>query len=306
LLTVSVAAQLGTSPISIYYFTQFPNYFMLSNLSVIALSFVVIITGVVLLPISLIPVIPKYLSWLLTMEIRVMNRIIVFIEQLPHSVTENIDYHFLQVLLLYGVIGCFCSLLYHKNRKVFWTACVLGVLFCGSFPIKKLALTKETEFLAYHLRKSSALGFCYHGQLILFSDSIRTGKDKLYQYNIRNHVRKRCQNATIVPIDTGEYDTPFLCKRGNFIRFGDKTYYLLNRSERVLSPPKGMTLHADCLIIRQNPRQPPDEVMVVLPFYEVVADATNTPFYVERWRAFCVENGIPFMFTGNRNLESGT
>ena len=306
LLTVSVAAQLGTSPISIYYFTQFPNYFMLSNLSVIALSFVVIITGVVLLPISLIPVIPKYLSWLLTMEIRVMNRIIVFIEQLPHSVTENIDYHFLQVLLLYGVIGCFCSLLYHKNRKVFWTACVLGVLFCGSFPIKKLALTKETEFLAYHIRKSSALGFCYHGQLILFSDSIRTGKDKLYQYNIRNHVRKRCQNATIVPIDTGEYDTPFLCKRGNFIRFGDKTYYLLNRSERVLSPPKGMTLHADCLIIRQNPRQPPDEVMVVLPFYEVVADATNTPFYVERWRAFCVENGIPFMFTGNRNLESGT
>lgn len=79
LLTVSVAAQLGTSPISIYYFAQFPNYFMLSNLSVIALSFVVIVTGVVLLPVSLIPLVTKWLSWLLTMEIRWMNRIIVFI-----------------------------------------------------------------------------------------------------------------------------------------------------------------------------------------------------------------------------------
>ena len=82
LLTVSVAAQLGTSPISIYYFAQFPNYFMLSNLSVIALSFVVIVTGVALLPVSFIPFITRYLSWILTWEIRIMNRIIVFIEQL--------------------------------------------------------------------------------------------------------------------------------------------------------------------------------------------------------------------------------
>ena len=73
LLTVSVAAQLGTSPVSIYYFAQFPNYFMLSNLSVIALSFAVIITGVVLLPVSFIPLIPKYLTWILTMEIKAMN-----------------------------------------------------------------------------------------------------------------------------------------------------------------------------------------------------------------------------------------
>ncbi|MBO7628422.1 MAG: hypothetical protein J6S87_00545, partial [Bacteroidales bacterium] len=110
---------------------------------------------------------------------------------------------------------------------------------------------------------------------------------------------------TIVPIDTGEYDTPFLCKRGDFVRFGDKTYYLLDRDERVLSPPEGMNLHVDCLIIRQNPRQPPDEVMASLPFFEGVADGTNTPFYVERWCAFCAENEIPFTFTGNRNLDDG-
>ena len=305
LLTVSVAAQLGTSPISIYYFAQFPNYFMLSNLSVIALSFVVIITGVVLLPVSFIPVISKYLSWLLTMEICVMNRIIVFIERLPNSVTENIDYHFAQVLLLYGVIGCFCSLLYHRNRKVFWSAAVLCTLFCSSFAVKKLILCQETEFLAYHIRKSSALAFNYQGQMILFSDSIRTEKDKLYQYNIRNHVRKRCQHATIVPIDTGEFDVSFLCKRGNFIRFGDKTYFLLNRGEQILSLPERMDLRADCLIIRQNPRQSPDEMMVALPFKEVVADGSNTSFYVERWRTFCDEKGIPFTFTGNCNLCDG-
>ena len=116
LITVSVAAQLGTSPISIYYFAKFPNYFLLSNISVITLSFAVIITGISLLPLSLIPFFTHYVSWMLTKEISIMNHIIRFINHLPHAVTENIDYNLPQVLLLYGVIGCICVLLYRKSR----------------------------------------------------------------------------------------------------------------------------------------------------------------------------------------------
>ena len=208
LLTVSVAAQLGTSPISIYYFAQFPNYFMLSNLSVIALSFVVIITGVALLPISFIPLISKHLTWLLTKEIRMMNTLITFIEKLPHSVTENIDYSLLQVVLLYGVIGCVCYLLYRRSRRVFWATGVLFTLFCVSFGVKKLALARETTFLAYHARKCSVLEFNWHGQTVWLSDSLCEEGDKLYQYNIRNHARKRRLHGRVVPIDTEALDIP--------------------------------------------------------------------------------------------------
>ena len=302
LLTVSVAAQLGTSPISIYYFAQFPNYFMLSNLGVIALSFAVIITGVALLPISVIPLISKYLTWLLTMEIRAMNAIITFVERLPHSVTENIDYHIVQVVLLYGVIGCFCYLLYQRNRKVFWGANVLLTLFCGSFVVKKVILARETGFLAYHIRKCSALEFNYCGQTVLFSDSIRSVEDKRYQYNVCSHARRHHLQGPIVPLDTVEFDSPFLCKRGNFIRFQDKTYYLLTCDQRIIPSVGEGEMAVDCLLLRQNPRLPPDEVMSRIPFREVVADGSNTPFYIERWRVFCSEKSIPFTFTGERKF----
>lgn len=302
LLTVSIAAQLGTSPISIYYFAQFPNYFMLSNLSVIALSFIVIVTGVALLPVSLIPFITKYLTWVLTWEIRIMNRIIVFIEQLPHSVTENIDYHIVQVVLLYGVIGCFCMLLYRWSRKVFWSTGVLLTLFFVSFVVKKGIWSQETEFMPYHIRKCSAVSFHYMGQTVLFSDSIQNEADKRYQYSIKTHARKHHFCGRVVPIDTAAFDAPFLCKRGNFILFCDKTYYLLTHKQKILDDETGKTLSVDCLLLRQNPRQPPDEVMEVLPFREVVADGSNTPFYIERWRDFCAEKGIPFTYTGDRKL----
>lgn len=303
LLTVSVAAQLGTSPISIYYFAQFPNYFMLSNLSVIALSFVVIITGVSLLPLSFLPLASSLLSQLLTWEIRLMNRIIVFIEHLPHAVTTNIDFHLVQVLLLYGVIGCICYFLHQRNRKAIWGAGILYMLLCNSFVINKLILVRETEFLSYHIRKSSALAFNAGGKTVLFADSITSEEDKLYQYNIRNHNRRHHLQGPIVPIDTLAYDSPFLCKRGNFIRFEHKNYYILTRDERIVRNSGTEIPEVDYLLLRRNPQMPPDELMAVLPFKAVVADGSNTPFYIERWCTYCEKKHIPFTYTGNRKIE---
>ena len=298
LVTVSVAAQLGTSPISIYYFARFPNYFLLSNLSVITLSFAVIITGISLLPLSLIPVIAQYASWLLTKEISIMNRIIRFIEQLPHAVTENIDYHIIQVLILYGVIGCVCVLLYRRSRKTFWNACILFTLFCVSFAVRKIQLNNEVGFLAYHIRKCSAMGFQSQGCLVLFSDSIQNDEDELYRYNICNHARKHHLKVTVVPIDTFAFDSPFLCKCGNFIRFNDRTYFILTKNQKIIGQDENIRLGIDCLLLHQNPRMPPDEMMAQLPFREVVADGSNSAYFVEKWRSYCAEKGIPFQYSG--------
>lgn len=305
LLTVSVAAQLGTSPISIYYFAQFPNYFMISNLSVIALSFVVIITGVALLPVSLLPFAAHYLSALLTLEIKLMNRIITFIEGLPGSVTDNLDYRLSQVLLLYGVILFICLWLYQKHRKFFWGAGVCFTLFCFSFPIKKWILSQETSSFVYHIRKSSAVEFNYHGRVVVFADSIRNTEDKLYLYNIQNHARRHHLQTEIVNLDTAQYDCPFLCKRGNFIRFEEKNYFILTQKQKIIECDIVSGLRIDCLILRQNPRMDPAELLAVLPFRKVVADGSNTPIYIDRWRDFCKAKHIPFTYTGDRKMANG-
>ncbi len=301
LVTVSMAAQIGTFPISIYYYAKFPNYFLFSNLSVITLSFAVIITGISLLPFSFIPSFTRYVSWMLTKEISIMNSIIRFIEHLPCSVTENIDYHVVQVILLYAVIGCVCMLLYQRSRKTFWIASTFFTLFSVSFAVRKVLLDSETRFLAYHIRKSSALGFQKQGDMVLFSDSIQDEKSDLYRYNISNYVRKHHLKVVVVPIDTFSFDTPFLCKRGNFIRFDDKNYYVLNKNQKNMVRNKNDSPCVDCLLLCQNPRMPPDELMAQIPFKEVMADGSNSDYCVEKWRVFCAENHIPFHYTGEEN-----
>lgn len=303
LLTVSVAAQLGTFPISIYYFAQFPNYFMLSNMSVILLSFAVIITGVTLLPASLIPVIAQLISRLLTLEIKLMNNIITFIEQLPGAVTENIDYRFPQVILLYGTIIYLCLWLYRKHKRQLWLASVCLTLFCTSFAVKRWLDCQKTEFFAYHIRKNSVMEFNYHGKAVLFSDTLLCDEDKLYQYNIRNHARRHHRQTEIVSLDTTQFERPFLCKRGDFIRFEGKNYYILSGKQQLTGCRSKNDWSIDCLLLRKNPRMEPSKMMALMPFREVVADGTNTPFHIERWRVFCEENHIPFTYTGERKID---
>jgi competence protein ComEC len=54
LIAVSVAAQIGTAPISLYYFHQFPNLFILTNLLVIPAAYLVINLGIAVLALSFI------------------------------------------------------------------------------------------------------------------------------------------------------------------------------------------------------------------------------------------------------------
>jgi len=77
LLAVSVAAQLGTVPFTLYYFHQFPNYFLLTNLVAIPLSTLVIYLAIGLLFVSFIPYLSVAVAFLLKWSLWLLNFLIV-------------------------------------------------------------------------------------------------------------------------------------------------------------------------------------------------------------------------------------
>ena len=99
LFSVSIAAQIGTLPITLWYFQQASNWFALTNILVIPLAYVIICFSFVLVlfsatPIACIASYPlKYSAWL-------MNKGVGWIEGLPGS-TTNISI----------TVGMICSLI---------------------------------------------------------------------------------------------------------------------------------------------------------------------------------------------------
>lgn len=281
LLSVSIAAQLGTFPISIFYFGQFPNYFILSNLSVITLSSVVIISGIILLAISFVPFLVKGVALILTGEIRLMNGIISFVEHLPNSVTPNIDYHFLQVIFLYVTIFALYLLIVKKRKYWFWTMLSSFTLFSGTFAAKRIMLANSDEMVVYQIRNVSAIGVQCGKECVFFSDSIQDMQNPLFEYNIGNHFRKQHANYRFVNMDTYRFCGEYVFKSGRFLCFNEKKYLLLKKNEKIY--PTAHPIEVDGIVLQYNPRQLPEEVARGVRYQYVIVDGTVTPFYRRRW-----------------------
>jgi competence protein ComEC len=223
LITVSVAAQITTAPIAIYYFGQFPNYFLLSNLFIIPISFVMTITGVATLALSFSNLVSNVLGFLLKFEVKIMNAGILFIEKLPGALTSHISINLIQVLLLYFMIIFSCF--FYKNRKklFFFSIFITLNIFLGIYSLEIFQSKHHINVVSYEIPKSAAFQFCYQGDGVIFSDSIKNEQDKRYQYHIQNHDTKMRIQNTFVKLDEN-FENIFLCKKGNFIYFQNRIY----------------------------------------------------------------------------------
>jgi competence protein ComEC len=224
LLTVSLAVQVCIAPLTIFYFGRFPVYFLLTNLFIIPISFAMMVTGVATLAFSFLEFLSKGTGFLLNLEVEMMNKIIIFIEKLPGALISNISINTIQVFLLYAVILSF--LVFQKNKKglIVFNMLVLN-FFLLIHSLDILKSKQHIEVVRYEISKSPTFQFCHQGNALIFSDSTCNEQDKRYQYNIQNHdIKKRVKNR-FVKFDE-DIENSFLCKKGDFIYFGNTIYFL--------------------------------------------------------------------------------
>jgi competence protein ComEC len=125
LLIVALAAQLGTMPLSLYYFGQTSNYFALTNLIVVPAAFVLLLLGFTSIAFSWC-VIGEWLGELTQCFTHCLRLFVEWIEGLPFS-TMHLELSAGSVSLLYVAIAC--ALLMMRKEKVKW-AWLLGVKGC--------------------------------------------------------------------------------------------------------------------------------------------------------------------------------
>jgi competence protein ComEC len=122
LTAASIAAQITTLPFSLYYFHQFPNYFLLCNLIAIPVSTVLLYTGLLWLILYPLPAISSILANVTLSLTTVLNSIVSYTARLPHSVTSGI-YVSLPMAWATAVfsISIFCVFLL-RSKKMIWPA----------------------------------------------------------------------------------------------------------------------------------------------------------------------------------------
>lgn len=118
--TVSIAAQIATLPLGFLYFHQFPNYFLITNLLAIPVSFVVLIAGLAVLVLGWVPYLLIALAWCLKWSIKILNLIVFGVEALPYAIIDGIYVNAIQALCLFLLIVLVS--IFVEQKRIVWMA----------------------------------------------------------------------------------------------------------------------------------------------------------------------------------------
>ncbi len=172
LCAVSMAAQLATLPITLYYFHQFPALFLITNLVVIPISIVVMYGGILLLLFSKITFIANILVWVTAILIKTMNACALFFDSVPFCVIDGIHLSLVNVILLYVLILLVFISIEQKSFKVLMSSFVLAVIIVCVSICFDLQTKTNKELVIYQSDKTNALAVFLGNKYTQVSDTI--------------------------------------------------------------------------------------------------------------------------------------
>lgn len=150
LFTVSVAAQLATFPLAIFYFNQFPNYFWISNFIVIPAATLIIWLTFAFFILSPVPVFSFILAKILSTTTDIMIDILKWISELPYSVIQGIIISTVQTFLIYCIL--ISLLIFSLSKRKLWltTGLLLVAILQSSFLFSKFNLADQHLIYVYN------------------------------------------------------------------------------------------------------------------------------------------------------------
>ena len=157
--TVTIAAQIGTCPIVMFYFSAFPVYFLLANLFAIPWVFVIMYATVLMLFSGFVPFIQLYIADIVEWMIKALNEWTAFISNLPCSSIEHLWITPVDMIIFYLVIVLLALYVVRKYRRAVVYAGVSVLLLCLHHTTRQLSNREGSCIIFYDNRSCPAVHF---------------------------------------------------------------------------------------------------------------------------------------------------
>ncbi len=310
-VALSLAAQVATFGLGLYYFHQFPFSFLFSNLVAVPISSGAVYVGMALLAVKgitaaislLLPagaawwldLLPRAIAQLFEWMVWAFNEYIFLISRyFAGWVVGDIHVSALQTALLFGMIAA--GLAWLSTRRLGWLRglALLLLAYAGSRVAEARAVAPTEEFIVYSIPRRSAVGF-WQGAAAEFvtPDSLPlTETERTYRLLpgiIRRAARRTAYRVgwrgTTVPVqrlpDPDSANEHLYFRPGPVVLArwrGLRVAFVANRISAATQPTP-----VDVLVLRRNARVKPETVAAVFgPQARVVFDSSCKIWYVAR------------------------
>ena len=275
IITVSFAAQIGTFPLSIYYFHQFPGLFFITNLVILPGLSLILALGIVVVLMAATNLIWLPILQLLERSIWFLNQFIKKIASFEEFVFTNIS---MSVPIMFGLyLVLFCWILFCKKPTKIKLHVALFSILCLQLIciLSKINIQKSSEFLVISSKKNSLL-VARHGatSTVYANDSLLKTLEK--NTIINSFLVGSCTDAVIK-------------------KQISNLYYFKNKKILVLDNTIAFA-DVDCsiLILSHSPKVNLDRYLLTYRPEIVVIDNSNFKTYSAVWKRNCRAHKIPF------------
>lgn len=275
LLNVSIAAQIGILPLSLYYFHQFPCLFFLANLLIIPTLTLCLWLGFFMIIFEGLKI-NDWLVYVFEHLIQLMNSCTKFVADLEFFLFKNITFDLYMLMLLYLIILVFFS---YITKKTFKNLLVLGsaILLLQLYVLFTFKFDTKQKFIIFQKTKHSVLGF-------------KNGTN----FEIHSTKKNNIQSS---------FTTDYATAKGveKISNSSLKRFYFISDKKLLVVDSLGYfdfkAVKFNWILLRNSPKIHLEKLIETLQPELIIADGSNYRSFVKRWIKTCVNKGIKLHYT---------
>lgn len=273
---VTLSAQILTTPLCLYYFNQFPTFFILTNLIAVPLSSLILFGELMLCLTSSIPFVAVKLGWLLSLMISLMNSVINRVEQLPFSLVRDIHFTTGQAILSYIIIAG-STIWMMRLKKVGLFASLLSILALGALRLKHSWQDQDQlKIIVYNVPTKQAIDIIEGNRHFFIGDSTLL-KDR-FQTDFYLRPSRILHRAT-------HPASGFHNLKAGILKVGNHRLAIVGQEFR--KPFTGSRQRVTAVIISGNAPVSISSIREYFNCTQIIFDASNSSRQITKWKNEC-------------------
>jgi competence protein ComEC len=277
LMAISIAAQLLTTPLSLYHFHQFPGAFLLGNLIAIPLSNLILIASVLLVALSPFSGPALLIGKGISLLIGIMNHYVRWVEHIPGLLLTDLQWELPETILLFLFFLTAMHWIANRSRwgRLLTLLCGLALIYCQA----RLRYRKSVQqhIIVYQLPDATAIDWVAGTNCHSLVDSGRTRDPGQLQYILRQARQLLgVRHTASLPL-------------GQQLQLGEKRIWLADKQR---TPPAPDSTLIDLLIVNRHSPFSGEQWILQRKIGVVIIDGSTGTRTREQWLALIDRAGI--------------
>ncbi len=289
--SITIAAQILTLPICIYYFHQIPTTFLFTNLICVPLSTAILFAEIALVICAAFPPLAMLVGKFIYVLTWCMNALIEFFNKLPLSLIDKIYATTYTTWILYGFVFLLAAALLRRNKRILKISFAFLFLFEGIWAYGKIKLTQQKKIIVYNVSRHTAIDFVSNNKFWFYGDEEFREDGALQNFNLK-------PARVSMQVEESKDTLISLTHSGRLWQFYNKKIMVIDST--VQFEPTITKLKVEVLLICNKPKiNISDIVKAVMPNI-IVFDASNSLWKIAQWKKECEELHLQYFITGEQ------